>query len=655
MKSGKKNPPAARRRRAVVALPVRASPPRRSRTTRWRAASLIAVHLLMALHIAHSCDGTRTLGPLEPAESMEFSKRGVVNAGLIFFGLAIASTLLLGRWFCGWACHVVALQDFSRWVLEKLHVRPAPLRSRVLRIMPLVALIYMFIVPLLERALRGLTGNGDPGDWISGVHLTTDNFWASFPGWLGASLTFLTCGFFAVYFLGAKGFCTNGCPYGAVFGVAERFAPLRIRVTDACDARGHCTAVCTSNVRVHEEVRRFGQVVDPGCMKCLDCVSVCPNDALFVGLRGDERARGPATAAAEPQSSAKRSAVPRSISLVRDAFALAAMALFVSFGLLFRLSLHDALVIFAGAALAIATARLMSRGPSAAHRHEPLRDEVLLGVFFLALVALFRGTGGLVAFLLSLGVAGVGALLLLGAARLLLDRNVTLRGRRLKRAGRWQPVGYAYAASIALALAACVPLARGQIRGVHGTRARITIAAFEAAGAPAHLARDAELAYRLVIEQNPAQAESYLGLGMLLAREQRLDEAQAVYETALGLTDARGRVLTNIALLHAVRGESAQAEQKLREAISADATLVEPRTALGELLLTLGRVEEARSTFAAAIALRPDHTPALFGAAYAAMAANDLPAARAHLDAVLARQPNHAEARRLAKELASAP
>ena len=25
-------------------------------------------------------------------------------------------------------------------------------------------------------------------------------------------------------------------------------------------------------------------VVDPGCMKCMDCVSVCPNDALYFGF-----------------------------------------------------------------------------------------------------------------------------------------------------------------------------------------------------------------------------------------------------------------------------------------------------------------------------------------------------------------------------------
>ena len=58
---------------------------------------------------------------------------------------------------------------------------------------------------------------------------------------------------------------------------------MRIRVTDACAGCGHCTAVCTSNVRVHEEVRDYGMVVDSGCMKCLDCVSVCPNDALYYG------------------------------------------------------------------------------------------------------------------------------------------------------------------------------------------------------------------------------------------------------------------------------------------------------------------------------------------------------------------------------------
>jgi len=43
-------------------------------------------------------------------------------------------------------------------------------------------------------------------------------------------------------------------------------------------------ATCTSNVLVHAEVKQYGMVVDPGCMKCMDCVSVCPNDALYFGF-----------------------------------------------------------------------------------------------------------------------------------------------------------------------------------------------------------------------------------------------------------------------------------------------------------------------------------------------------------------------------------
>ena len=99
-----------------------------------------------------------------------------------------------------------------------------------------------------------------------------------------------------VYFLGSKGFCTYACPYGGFFALADKVAPGKIRVTDACNQCGHCTAVCTSNVMVHAEVKAYGMVVDPGCMKCMDCVSVCPNDALYFGFGRpvDRRAPRPA-------------------------------------------------------------------------------------------------------------------------------------------------------------------------------------------------------------------------------------------------------------------------------------------------------------------------------------------------------------------------
>ncbi len=49
----------------------------------------------------------------------------------------------------------------------------------------------------------------------------------------------------------------NRCPYGAVLAFADRFAAGKIRVSDACQHCGHCTAKCSSNVQVHTEVARW--------------------------------------------------------------------------------------------------------------------------------------------------------------------------------------------------------------------------------------------------------------------------------------------------------------------------------------------------------------------------------------------------------------
>ena len=252
---------------------------RASKRSRKRALVLIAVHLVAFAHILHwQLNGT-SLAPLEPSEAHEAITYGVINAGFVLLALAVVSTLFLGRWFCGWACHVVALQDLCAWMMGKLGIRPRPIRSRLLVFVPIFAAIDVFLLP---RILRWIDGQAWQGfSW----HPTTDELWETFPGPWMAALTFLVDGFLIVYLLGGKAFCTYGCPYGALFALADRRAKGRIRVTDACEGCGHCTVTCTSNVDVRREVAQFGQVVDAGCMKCGDCISVCPKEALYFGFR----------------------------------------------------------------------------------------------------------------------------------------------------------------------------------------------------------------------------------------------------------------------------------------------------------------------------------------------------------------------------------
>src|SRR5678815_2235298 len=214
-------------------------------------------------------------------------------------------------------------------------------------------------------------------------HLVTSNFWETFPT-VGVAIPFpFICGFMTVYFLGSKGFCTYACPYGGFFGLADKVAPGRIRVTDACNECGHCTATCTSNVLVHAEVRDYGMVVDPGCMKCMDCVSVCPNDALYFGFARPAAFRGERTPPSEPHEK-------------------------------FKARVHD----------------LSWPG------------EIAAALLFLALVMAFRGAWGHVPLLMAMGLAGIGVYLVWKLWQLIAEPNVRVQSLQLKLKGKFRPAGY---------------------------------------------------------------------------------------------------------------------------------------------------------------------------------------------------------------------
>ncbi|MEM1072388.1 MAG: 4Fe-4S binding protein [Planctomycetota bacterium] len=363
---------------------------------RWRAAVLIAVHVLIAAHVVQWLITGTTLSPVEPSESMLALELGAVNAGLLFFVAAILSTVLFGRFFCGWGCHVVALQDLCGAWMRRLGCRPKPFRSRLLVWVPLILGTYMFIWPTFKReallpAMRAV-GIERPA-WLRGLpefhgfyaELFVTDFWATFPPWYVAIPFFLVIGFAAVYFLGSKGFCTYGCPYGGIFGVVDRVSVGRIKVNDSCDGSAHCTAVCTSNVRVHEEVRDFGAVVNPGCMKCLDCVTACPNDALSFSFGAPSLFDAPRTDEAGARVASQRKNPKR-----------------------FDLTWPEELAI--------------------------------AGVFLLLFLG-YRGFLNQIPMLMAVGMAGVGAFLVWTAWSLLRRPNVRIQRAQLKYQGRWRASG----------------------------------------------------------------------------------------------------------------------------------------------------------------------------------------------------------------------
>lgn len=253
---------------------------------RWRAATLAGVYLLMGLHIAHWRIAGKTLAPLELNEVMYTLELGIVTAGFLFMLTAVIATAIFGRFFCSWGCHILALEDLCVWLLERANIRPSPVRSRLLLLVPPLAMLYMFVWPQALRLYAGrplpkLTVLSDTEGWAS---FSTSDFWRNLPGPGITLLTFAICGFAIVYVLGSRSFCRYACPYGALFSLADRVAPGKILVKGDCTKCGRCTAVCQSQVRVHHELAAFGRVVDPACMKDLDCVAACPTGAVRFGF-----------------------------------------------------------------------------------------------------------------------------------------------------------------------------------------------------------------------------------------------------------------------------------------------------------------------------------------------------------------------------------
>ena len=121
---------------------------------RWRAASLLTIYVLMVAHLLHWRLAGTTLAPLELNEVMYTLEAGIVTAGFLFMALALVSVLIFGRFFCSWGCHILALEDGSAWLLRKVGIRPKPIRSRLLLLVPPAALFYMFLWPQIARIIE---------------------------------------------------------------------------------------------------------------------------------------------------------------------------------------------------------------------------------------------------------------------------------------------------------------------------------------------------------------------------------------------------------------------------------------------------------------------------------------------------------------------
>jgi len=580
---------------------------------------LTLVHLLMIAHVCHWLWAGSTVSPIEPSEAMYTLNRGRLNAGFIFFALAILATLLLGRFVCGWGCHFIAYQDLSTWLLKKVGIKPKPLRSRLLVLAPLALAIYMFVWPTVYGWFAGA-----PRPELTN-HLMTADFWQTFPGPVVAILTVLLAGFGIVYFLGSKGFCTYACPYGGFFGLADRVAPGRIVVNDACEGCGHCTATCSSNVRVHEEVARYGMVIDPGCMKCMDCVSVCPNDALSFGF-------------ARPSLRAKAKSPGHKIQFD---FTLNEELFMVVVGLAALMALrglYDQIPLLLAMGLAGITAfvtmKLVRLRRDANVRLQSLSLKrggrwSRAGVVFATVTAAWLLLVGHSAAVQYHGWRGHAH-----SASLELGDTVWATGEETWAPAEEEQRERLDAAVVHLEWADRFGLMRSQ------SVQRELVPLYLAQGRLA----DADRSMRRLLDTAPDEAEYHRGLGNVLRKAGRLDEAIPSFRRALELEPTLAAAWHDLAGTFRTLSRLDEAVVVYGEAIAALPDDMTSRLALGQLLGESGRFAEARDEFEQALAVKPDDARAHTLLGMTLLRLGDVDSGLSHLRAAVDAAPDSPDA-----------
>lgn len=669
--------------RAVVDVPTEAPQPRRN-FARWRALSLSLVYVVFAAHIIHWKTTGKTLAPLELNEVMYTLELGIITAGFLFMCFLVLGTLVFGRFFCSWACHIMVLQDLCAWILRKFRIRQKPIRSRLLLLVPPLTAFYMFIWPQIIRAWHNKAfptfhWATDREGWAS---LVTNNFWRNLPGPTVIIITFLVCGFFIVYVLGSRTFCTYVCPYGAIFALADRLTPARIRVSDKCQQCGTCTTACTCGIRVHEEVRQHGMVVNPACLKDLDCVSACPQSAL------------------------------------RYTFSKPALFKSVKSGGRFGSLPYD-----------------FSVG-----------EELLTGLVFVVVLLSFRGLYSRISFLLSLALGAIIGYFAVLTVRMFTRPDVLLATLRLKELGRLTFAGSVFSGFVAVlsVLVAHSAFVRYHeylgltqartpraVQGLGHTNAATTVSAEAAASvaayadaanadmdtlalsalthlrtadrwglvrnirvelgmltAASHLERFDDLeeyALRL-LQRDPDNIKAGLRLGQAWAGLGRLGDAEGLFRNVLarwpddpgdaapalagvhqalgGLLARRGdfagaaeqlratvelepdqpEVFAELGGVLAELGRFDEAIANLREAVRLDPDLAGAHYNLGTILAHLGRFEEAVPCYKHALAVTPDDAELHNNLGYVLMRTGQLDQSRHHLERAVALDPNKADA-----------
>jgi ferredoxin-type protein NapH len=211
---------------------------------------------------------------IDPTEALGVALFRGVNLNWVWSVLpGVVLVVLLGRFFCGWACPylpILAASNAARWLLRRVGFEPMDrkvpritARVGVVALLGLGSILGTQLVPLVyPPALIG-----------------REVFRAVFYGSLGMGSFVVLAAFLFDTFVSRAGFCRSLCPGGAMFSMLGSLSPIRVK-----NDRAKCTDCTVCDVVCNLGQSPMTNRLDEGCERCGKCISSCPTQALSWGL-----------------------------------------------------------------------------------------------------------------------------------------------------------------------------------------------------------------------------------------------------------------------------------------------------------------------------------------------------------------------------------
>jgi ferredoxin len=193
---------------------------------------------------------------------------------LVYIIGLVPITYLFGRVFCGWICHLGALQEFI-FGSSRLKLFQNTKAQKIMRIIRIVALIVLIVQVIITKT--NLYKKIDPFAVIFNfysIHLT---------GYILAGILVISSIF--IY----RPFCKTLCPIGIILGWVSKIPGASVLGTkSSCISCMNCNNSCKIRAITHDN--KTSILENQECIRCGDCMDGCKKSSISFYFKGKKHA-----------------------------------------------------------------------------------------------------------------------------------------------------------------------------------------------------------------------------------------------------------------------------------------------------------------------------------------------------------------------------